>query len=82
MLVVNPRTDTILAMGMPSMHKHPALHATMVALDLVARLQGGGAWQTEHPVQIVEDEAQIPSGESAPYICTGETFGSSAQSPS
>ncbi|XP_003740413.1 probable inactive tRNA-specific adenosine deaminase-like protein 3 [Galendromus occidentalis] len=69
--IVNPATDTVLAMASSCRDEHPALHATLVALDLVARLQGGGAWQTGIPTRAVEEEAQVPFDEEVPYICTG-----------
>ena len=64
---------------------HPLAHTAMVLADLVARSQGGGAWQlTTQPGVFLdlEQEAPVPGGEvsgggsvpaSGPYLCTGYT---------
>lgn len=71
-LVVNPASNSIIAIGRSCAKVHPVLHATMVAIDLVARLQGGGAWETGLPLQEVKEEDQVPLDGSTAYICTGE----------
>lgn len=43
-LIVDPEEGTILAMAASSMDKHPMWHASLLAVDLVATIQGGGTW--------------------------------------
>lgn len=83
--IVNPRNGLVLAVGVDRRHVHPALHATMAAIDLVAALQGGGAWGTERLLGVREvpnndqmlkscdHSATGEDGDSTktPYICTG-----------
>lgn len=44
-LIIDPEEGSILAMAASSSDQHPMWHASMLAVDLVARLQGGGAWK-------------------------------------
>ncbi|XP_012223231.1 probable inactive tRNA-specific adenosine deaminase-like protein 3 [Linepithema humile] len=43
--VVDPEDGRILAVSAARIDRHPMWHAAMLAVDLVARLHGGGAWQ-------------------------------------
>lgn len=43
-LIVDPEVGAILAMAASSLDKHPMWHASMIAVDLVATIQGGGTW--------------------------------------
>jgi tRNA-specific adenosine deaminase 3 len=43
--VVDPVDGRILAVSAARIDRHPMWHAAMLAVDLVARLHGGGAWQ-------------------------------------
>ncbi|XP_023288218.1 probable inactive tRNA-specific adenosine deaminase-like protein 3 [Orussus abietinus] len=42
--IVDPVDGRILAVAACKIDQHPMWHAAMLAVDLVARLQGGGAW--------------------------------------
>ena len=46
-VVVDPASGTVLAAGHDRRYLHPLQHATMVTVDLVAKAQGGGAWQLQ-----------------------------------
>ncbi|KAL6423370.1 hypothetical protein ACFW04_010168 [Cataglyphis niger] len=43
--VVDPEDGRILAVSAARTDRHPMWHAAMLAVDLVARLHGGGAWR-------------------------------------
>ncbi|XP_020295311.1 probable inactive tRNA-specific adenosine deaminase-like protein 3 [Pseudomyrmex gracilis] len=43
--VVDPEDGRILAISAARTDRHPMWHASMLAVDLVAKLHGGGAWQ-------------------------------------
>ncbi|XP_076679033.1 putative inactive tRNA-specific adenosine deaminase-like protein 3 [Andrena cerasifolii] len=44
-VIVDPEDGRILAIAASKIDQHPMWHAAMLAVDLVARLQGGGAWE-------------------------------------
>lgn len=44
-VIVNPDDATILSIAASSQDKHPMWHASMLAVDLVAKIQGGGTWK-------------------------------------
>lgn len=44
-VIVNPDDGTILSIAASRQDKHPMWHASMLAVDLVAKAQGGGAWK-------------------------------------
>lgn len=44
-VIINPDNATILSIAASSQDKHPMWHASMLAVDLVAKAQGGGAWK-------------------------------------
>ncbi|XP_011873322.1 PREDICTED: probable inactive tRNA-specific adenosine deaminase-like protein 3 isoform X2 [Vollenhovia emeryi] len=43
--IVDPEDGRILAVAAARIDRHPMWHAAMLAVDLVARLHGGGAWK-------------------------------------
>ncbi|XP_028049870.2 probable inactive tRNA-specific adenosine deaminase-like protein 3 [Monomorium pharaonis] len=43
--IVDPEDGRILAVAAARLDKHPMWHAAMLAVDLIARLHGGGAWE-------------------------------------
>lgn len=67
-LVVNPTTDEIICIAIDLRKNHPLQHATMVAIDLVAKSQGGGAWNmNDLNLYFKKDYSTSP----VPYLCTG-----------
>ncbi|OQR67358.1 tRNA-specific adenosine deaminase protein 3-like [Tropilaelaps mercedesae] len=84
--IVNPRNGVVLAVGVDRTAVHPALHATMAAIDLIATLQGGGAWDTDkllgvRDVDKADQVVESPDIHSSsvdivktPYICTGALY--------
>jgi len=44
-VIVDSTTNETVAIAHDMRNRHPLQHATMVAIDLVARAQGGGAWK-------------------------------------
>ena len=65
-VVVDPSGQFVVAAASVRKALHPLHHAVMVAMDLVARTQGGGALQlTEGGNKITE-----PSGRAESYLCT------------
>lgn len=45
-IVVDPKHDTIVAIGVDCTSFHPLKHSIMVAVDNVAKTQDGGAWKS------------------------------------
>lgn len=45
--VVDPEDGRILAVSAARIDRHPMWHAAMLAVDLVAKLHGGGAWRLD-----------------------------------
>lgn len=43
-IAVDPRTNSIVAIGFDELNKHPLMHCPMVLIDSIARTQNGGAW--------------------------------------
>lgn len=43
-MIVDPKNGKIVALAASQIDQHPMWHAAMLAVDLTARLQGGGAW--------------------------------------
>ena len=63
-VIVDSATNSIKAVAsVKSIEKHPLKHTVMVAIDLVARSQGGGAWYT------YQSDKSLDSG-GRPYLCT------------
>ncbi|XP_076377325.1 putative inactive tRNA-specific adenosine deaminase-like protein 3 [Megalopta genalis] len=46
-VIVDPEDGRILAIAASRIDLHPMWHAAMLAVDLVAKLQGGGAWKLD-----------------------------------
>lgn len=46
--IVDPADGRILAVSAARTNQHPMWHAAMLAVDLIARLHGGGAWQLDN----------------------------------
>lgn len=47
-VVVDPSIQSVVAVAFDNRQDHPIQHATMVAIDNVAKTQNGGAWTTSH----------------------------------
>lgn len=43
--IVDPKDGRILTVAAARIDRHPMWHAAMLAVDLIARLHGGGAWE-------------------------------------
>ena len=43
-MVVNPRTNQILCKAYDQRSTHPLGHTSIICIDLIAKLHGGGAW--------------------------------------
>nr|XP_057937229.1 probable inactive tRNA-specific adenosine deaminase-like protein 3 [Doryrhamphus excisus] len=82
-VVVNPLTETIIAVGHDCRRKHPLHHAVMVCIDIVAHMQGGGCYSfDEYPACSSTSSGPVSTPVSPsclytegttqqPYICTG-----------
>ena len=44
-MIVDPEEGRVLALAAAKIDLHPMWHAAMIAIDLVAKMQGGGAWE-------------------------------------
>ncbi|XP_058793696.1 probable inactive tRNA-specific adenosine deaminase-like protein 3 [Phymastichus coffea] len=44
-VIVDPEEGKVLAIAASSVDKHPMWHASLIAVDLIAKIQGGGAWR-------------------------------------
>jgi len=64
--IVDPEDGRILTISAARMDQHPMWHAAMLAVDLVAKLHGGGAWRLSDDAARertdVQDDSEI-SGE-------------------
>ncbi|XP_050036677.1 probable inactive tRNA-specific adenosine deaminase-like protein 3 isoform X1 [Dermacentor andersoni] len=73
-VVVNPDTSTLLVIATGDKN-HPVKHAVMVAVDMVARHHGGGAWPLMAENILCEVTPQdLEVDKKAPYLCTGYDF--------
>lgn len=54
-VIVDPRTDRVIAQCCDLRERYPLQHATMVCVDLVARSQGGGMWKYDEGMFSVND---------------------------
>ncbi|XP_076650232.1 putative inactive tRNA-specific adenosine deaminase-like protein 3 [Halictus rubicundus] len=54
-VIVDPEDGRVLAIAASRIDLHPMWHAAMLAVDLVAKLQGGGAWK------LIKDADQSPN---------------------
>ncbi|XP_014286219.1 probable inactive tRNA-specific adenosine deaminase-like protein 3 [Halyomorpha halys] len=70
--IVDPVKNILIAVGSDARDEHPLKHSIMVAIDLVAHAQGGGAWEAHcadfHNKKIVKN---FESKDDGPYLCTG-----------
>ncbi|XP_041988474.1 probable inactive tRNA-specific adenosine deaminase-like protein 3 [Aricia agestis] len=83
-LVVEPVSQTVVAIAFDNRRDHPVQHSVMLAVDNVAKTQGGGVWASrEHDLQVLThlqekypevkfgyEKAQA-NGKEGPYLCTG-----------
>ncbi|XP_015428516.1 PREDICTED: probable inactive tRNA-specific adenosine deaminase-like protein 3 [Dufourea novaeangliae] len=62
-VIVDPEDGRILAISASRINQHPMWHAAMLAVDLVAKLQGGGAWKLDEKLEknLTESEASNPT---------------------
>ncbi|KAH3858979.1 probable inactive tRNA-specific adenosine deaminase-like protein 3 [Dreissena polymorpha] len=82
-VIVDPRTDRVIARCCDLRNQYPLQHATMVCVDLVARSQGGGMWKYDedsnlhwsapsngdsYPDSNIDTQAVCKT---EPYLCTG-----------
>ncbi|KAK9500754.1 hypothetical protein O3M35_001954 [Rhynocoris fuscipes] len=70
-VIVNPKNNEMLCATSGDKSSHPLKHSVMIAIDIVAKLQGGGAWNMEKITseQIVStDRSNLGD---CPYLCTG-----------
>lgn len=69
-VMVDPSTETIVAVGHDCRADHPLHHAVMVCIDLVARSQGGGCYCFDkYPsCRFAPPDSDVTA---QPYICTG-----------
>ncbi|XP_017893345.1 probable inactive tRNA-specific adenosine deaminase-like protein 3 [Ceratina calcarata] len=58
-LIVDPEDGRILAVAASKIDQHPMWHAAMLAVDLVARLQGGGAWKWDEKSGQNSDDLRV-----------------------
>ncbi|KAG5316125.1 ADAT3 protein, partial [Acromyrmex insinuator] len=62
--IVDPVDGRILAVAAAKIDRHPMWHAAMLAIDLIARLHGGGAWklnneeceETKRQTDVIEED--------------------------
>lgn len=47
-VIVDPTIDSVVAVAFDNRQNHPIQHATMLAIDGVAKTQNGGAWSKTH----------------------------------
>lgn len=66
--IVNPIENTLIAAASVRKSSHPLHHSVMIAIDLVARVQGGGALPPTNLSLPMQDETTSVSSSS--YLCT------------
>lgn len=57
-VIVDPEDGRILAIAASKIDQHPMWHAAMLVVDLVAKLQGGGAWKLESKFEQSSDNSE------------------------
>ena len=67
-MIVDPKTGRVLSLAAARVDRHPMWHSTMLAVDLVARLQGEGAWylsesEDEADVEYINDKTNVDQNE-------------------
>lgn len=72
-VIVNPDDDTVIATAYDNRNIHPLQHACMLCIDLVAREQGGGCWNSkaDAKLQSVEENTEQNVEKKGSYLCTG-----------
>lgn len=77
--IVDPKDGRILAVTAGRIDRHPMWHAAMLAVDLIARLHGGGAWElndeecigsTKRRTNIVDEKDTFNDGRTDPNTTT------------
>ncbi|XP_026811183.1 probable inactive tRNA-specific adenosine deaminase-like protein 3 [Rhopalosiphum maidis] len=68
-VVVDPLNDLIVAQSGDFRVEHPVKHAIMCVVDKVARVQGGGAWNSSS--NIAKTSSISTDDKTGPYLCTG-----------
>ncbi|XP_054276159.1 probable inactive tRNA-specific adenosine deaminase-like protein 3 [Macrosteles quadrilineatus] len=81
--IVDPVNKSLLAVAADDRQTHPIRHAVMVAVDLIARSQGGGVWPVKEDDFVFQRDVQKPvvthgkrdlegvEKPVGPYLCTG-----------
>lgn len=73
-VIVNPAKDEVIAVAHDQRHLHPLQHAVMVAIDLVAKSQGGGSWDMDSTNMFYASDMKKSDEDakksSLPYLCT------------
>lgn len=62
-IAVDPRTKSIVAIGLDEISRHPLMHCPMVLIDAVSRSQNGGAWN-----QYLVENSDIVDSNTSIYI--------------
>ncbi|BET02880.1 cytidine and deoxycytidylate deaminase zinc-Hypothetical protein region [Nesidiocoris tenuis] len=70
-VVVDPRSDQIVCKSADNRASHPLQHSAMLAIDDVAKTQGGGAWSVSSIDGICSDSVERSEDRDGPYLCTG-----------
>ncbi|CAG2065719.1 unnamed protein product [Timema podura] len=74
-VIVDPKMSgtQVIAVGYDDRGGHPLKHAAMVVVDLVARGQGGGAWEVklESKIRMSTKSSEVRTRRQGPYLCTG-----------
>ncbi|ELU08866.1 hypothetical protein CAPTEDRAFT_159319 [Capitella teleta] len=71
-VIVDPNDPNCKVIGHDLRSRHPLWHAAMVAVDLVARQQGGGVYQyNEKDFFVSKCEVLSEKDKTGPYLCTG-----------
>ncbi|XP_053995488.1 probable inactive tRNA-specific adenosine deaminase-like protein 3 [Hylaeus anthracinus] len=69
-VIVDPEDGRILAIAASQIDQHPIWHAAMLAVDLVAELQGGGAWKSQKELEesTARQETSINENDDGSYV--------------
>lgn len=72
-VVVDPSKDLIVAQSGDFRVEHPVKHAIMCVVDKVAKIQGGGAWNSLSTIAKTSSVSTdlITGDKTGPYLCTG-----------
>lgn len=58
-IVVDPRTNNVIAIGYTYTKLHPLMHCSMMLIDMVAKTQNGGAMSKWMPPPMIDDQTFI-----------------------